>query len=255
MVNSGCLCIPSDEERKGDIITALHKYKPNYIALTPSVAWFPASELPASVHTFHMGGESLKAGLVKELSSRAVVIHAYGPAECSTVSTAIETSPDDKEDPPIGRSLGCCTWIIKLDGSDLAPVGETGELWIEGPIVGQGYFGEPEKTAAAFVKDPPWLLRGCAPMWHRKGYAGRHGRLYRTGDLVRYRSDGNLEFVGRKDSQVKIRGQRVELGEIEHHLERVLSAQSKADNVQITAEVIKLEESHTPTHRVKQNSS
>jgi amino acid adenylation domain-containing protein/non-ribosomal peptide synthase protein (TIGR01720 family) len=247
MVNSGCLCIPSDEERKGDIITALHKYKPNYIALTPSVAWFPASELPASVHTFHMGGESLKAGLVKELSSRAVVIHAYGPAECSTVSTAIETNPDDKEDPPIGRSLGCCTWIIKLDGSDLAPIGETGELWIEGPIVGQGYFGEPEKTAAAFVEDPPWLLRGCAPLWHRKGYAGRHGRLYRTGDLVRYRSDGNLEFVGRKDSQVKIRGQRVELGEVEHHLERVLSAQSKAENVQVIAEVIKLETSHTPT--------
>jgi amino acid adenylation domain-containing protein/non-ribosomal peptide synthase protein (TIGR01720 family) len=247
IVNSGCLCIPSDEERKGDIITALHKYKPNYIALTPSVAWFPASELPDSVHTFHMGGESLKASLVKELSSRAVIIHAYGPAECSTVSTAIETNPDDDADPPIGRSLGCCTWVIKLNGSDLAPIGETGELWIEGPIVGQGYFGEPEKTAAAFVENPPWLLRGCAPLSHRKGNVGRRGRLYRTGDLVRYRPDGNLEFVGRKDSQVKIRGQRVELGEIEYHLDSALTAQNKADNVHVIAEVIKLKNSDTPT--------
>jgi amino acid adenylation domain-containing protein/non-ribosomal peptide synthase protein (TIGR01720 family) len=247
MVNSGCLCIPSDEERKGDIITALHKYKPNYVALTPSVAWFPASALPDSVHTFHMGGESLKASLVKQLSTRAVIIHAYGPAECSTVSTATETNPDDDTDPPIGRSLGCCTWVIKLNGSNLAPIGETGELWIEGPIVGQGYFGEPEKTAAAFVENPPWLLRGCAPSSRRRGNGGRHGRLYRTGDLVRYRPDGNLEFVGRKDSQVKIRGQRVELGEIEHHLESALTVQNKADSVHVVAEVIKLKNSDTPT--------
>ncbi|KAK3312663.1 hypothetical protein B0H66DRAFT_595203 [Apodospora peruviana] len=243
LTSGGCLCIPSDDERKGDIIAALHKYKPTYVALTPSVAWFSASDLPSSVRTFHMGGEPLKAPLVKNLTSAgATVVHAYGPAECSTVSTAIMTDPTQDQDPPIGRALGCCTWVVKADGSDLVPVGEVGELWVEGPIVGQGYLREPEKTAAAFVEDPEWLLRGSL-----RTHDGRRGRLYRTGDLVRYKPDGNLEFVGRKDSQVKIRGQRVELGEIEHHLHHVLSQEAKAANIRILADVIKPKDSQIPT--------
>jgi non-ribosomal peptide synthase protein (TIGR01720 family) len=163
------------------------------------------------------------------------------------VSTAIKTNPQGDTDPPIGRGLGCCTWVIKLDGSDPAAIGEAGELCIEGPIVGQGYLGEAELTTAAFVEDPPWLLRGCAPSLDRKGHRGRRGRLYRTGDIVRYRSDGNLEFVGRKDSQIKIRGQRVELGEIDHHFERALTDKSRADGVHAIAEIITLKDGLNPT--------
>jgi aryl carrier-like protein len=163
------------------------------------------------------------------------------------VSTAIKTNPQGDTDPPIGRGLGCCTWVIKLDGSDPAAIGEAGELCIEGPIVGQGYLGEAELTTAAFVEDPPWLLRGYAPSLDRKGHRGRRGRLYRTGDIVRYRSDGNLEFVGRKDSQIKIRGQRVELGEIDHHFERALTDKSRADGVHAIAEIITLKDGLNPT--------
>ncbi|KAI9930841.1 Non-ribosomal peptide synthetase [Aspergillus wentii] len=243
----GCLCIPSDEERKGDLAGALRKYQVNYAVLTPSVAWFRASELPASLRTIHFGGEPLKAALVKELSTRSTVINAYGPAECSTVSTAIVADPNDSNDPTIGTGLGTCTWIAKLDGTDLVPVGEIGELWLEGPIIGQGYLGNTEKTTTAFVDTPPWLLRGCPSLSGITGHTGRQGRLYRTGDLVRYRPDGNIEFVGRKDSQVKIRGQRVELGEIEYNLERALTNEARADNVQIIAEVIKPDGSDVPT--------
>lgn len=243
----GCLCIPSDEERKGDLVGALRKYQPNYAVLTPSVAWFPASELPESLRTFHFGGEPLKAALVRELSTRSTVINAYGPAECSTVSTAIIADPKDSEDPTIGTGLGCLTWVTKIDGQDLVPIGETGELWLEGPIIGQGYLREPEKTATTFVKDPKWLLRGLPSTSHFKGHSGRSGRLYRTGDLVRYRPDGQLEFVGRKDSQVKIRGQRVELGEIEFNLQKALTEEAREENVQIMAEVIKPEGSNAST--------
>ncbi|KAI9835253.1 MAG: hypothetical protein M1819_002397 [Sarea resinae] len=234
----GCLCIPSDEERKGDLAGALRKYQVNYAVLTPSVAWFPAAELPASLRTIHFGGEPLKAALVKELAA-LTVINAYGPAECSTVSTAIVTDPTDDKDPTIGTGLGACTWIAKLDGIDLVPIGDIGELWLEGPIIGQGYLHDPEKTNMTFVDSPPWLLRGCPSLFGIKGHTGRRGRLYRSGDLVRYRPDGNLEFVGRKDSQVKIRGQRVELGEIEYNLQRALTDEARAKNVQIIAEIIK----------------
>ncbi|KAF7557585.1 hypothetical protein G7Z17_g620 [Cylindrodendrum hubeiense] len=243
----GCLCIPSDEERKGDLVAALHKYEVNYAVLTPSAAWFPASELPATLRTIHFGGEPLQSTLVKELSVSSTVINAYGPAECSTVSTATVTNPNDDKNPTIGTGLGACTWIVKLDGTDLVPVGEIGELWIEGPIVGQGYLRDPEKTATTFVDNPPWLLRGCPSLHGMKGHTGRKGRLYRSGDVVRYRADGTLEFVGRKDSQVKIRGQRVELGEIEYNLQRALTESTRAEHVQIVAEVIKPDGSKVPT--------
>ncbi|KAI9647878.1 hypothetical protein NHQ30_004266 [Ciborinia camelliae] len=240
----GCLCIPSDQERKEDLTGALRKYQVNYAVLTPSVAWFPASELPNSLRTIHFGGEPLKAAMVKELSTRVTVINAYGPAECSTVSTAIVADPNDNKDPTIGTGLGACTWVVKLDGTDLVPIGEIGELWVEGPIVGQGYLGDPKKTAETFVDSPSWLLRGCGGLGDR---TGRSGRLYRTGDLVRYTVEGNLEFVGRKDSQVKVRGQRVELGEIEYNLQRALTDEARVKNVQIIAEVIKPHGSDVPT--------
>lgn len=87
-----------------------------------------------------------------------------------------------------------------------------GELLIEGPIVGRGYLNEPEKTAAVFIAPPQWLssIRGDQ----------YHSRLYKTGDLVQYdpSMDGSLLFVGRKDNQIKLRGQRIELGEIESQI-------------------------------------
>ncbi|KAI3318464.1 acetyl-CoA synthetase-like protein [Xylariaceae sp. AK1471] len=243
----GCLCIPADEERKGDLPGALRKYKVNYAVLTPSVAWFPASELPDSLRTIHFGGEPLKASMVKEFSTCATIINAYGPAECSTVSTAAVTDPKDDNDPTIGTGLGVCTWVVRSDGSDLVAIGEIGELWLEGPIVGQGYLHEPEKTAASFVGSPPWLLRGSPSFLGSGGHPGRRGRLYRSGDLVRYEADGSLHFIGRKDSQVKIRGQRVELGEIEYNLQQALTNEARMKNIQIVAEVVTPEGSSAST--------
>ncbi|THC87576.1 hypothetical protein EYZ11_012980 [Aspergillus tanneri] len=72
---------------------------------------------------------------------------------------------------------------------------------------------------AAFIEDPDWLLQGS------HSQPGRHGRLYKTGDLAQYNEDGRLTYVGRKDSQVKIRGQRVELGEVEHYVRESLTTE------------------------------
>ncbi len=145
------------------------------------------------------------------------VLNGYGPSECTPMSTFNYNSSSPEEATRIGRGVGLVTWVVDPENHDcLLPLGCVGELLLEGPLVGPGYLNDPEKTAAAFIEDPPtWLRRGTTDV------PGRHGRLYKTGDLVRYNADGSLTFMGRKDAQVKIRGQRVELGEVEHWVQEI----------------------------------
>ncbi len=138
-------------------------------------------------------------------------INGYGPTE--TVVTPLVWKGDgsalpDSPTVPIGRPVGDRRCHI-LDG-DLSPVplGVTGELWIGGSGLARGYAGQPAATADRFIPDP----FGPDP------FGAKGGRLYRTGDLARWRADGTVEFLGRRDHQVKLRGFRVELGEIESHL-------------------------------------
>lgn len=145
------------------------------------------------------GGEAVDAALVHEMLPLVKALwNVYGPTETTTLSV-VHRLTGDAETPPIGRPLPG-EWAYVADASGrLLPPGTVGELWIGGSGVAGGYRGRPELTGAAFVPDP--YVPG--------------GRCYRTGDLVRWDADGLLEFVGRADHQVKIRGQRVELGEIE----------------------------------------
>lgn len=111
----------------------------------------------------------------------------------------------------IGTAVGCATWIVDPEDSNrLLPIGAVGELVIEGPGVAKGYLNDPVRTDKSFIRPPSWMPRGRA--------SGQ--RLYRTGDLAKYYPDGSLCFVGRLDSQVKIRGQRFELGEVESTLSK-----------------------------------
>ncbi|MFI8351558.1 non-ribosomal peptide synthetase [Streptomyces sp. NPDC085596] len=125
----------------------------------------------------------------------------YGPAESTTACTAHHITARDAEGDaiPIGRPLDGITAHVFTDGRPAAP-GETGELLIGGAQLARGYLNAPELTAERFVDDP---------------YGTGIGRAYRTGDLVRLREDGVLDYVGRADNQCKIRGFRVELGEVE----------------------------------------
>ena len=116
-------------------------------------------------------------------------------------------------------------WVGLIDPENdqrMMPIGQVGELAIEGHILARGYLDDPVKTDAAFIRDHVWLLHGSSTR------PGRHGRVYKTGDLVYYNPDGTCEIVGRKDTQVKIRGQRVELGDVESSLRRVFP---KADAI------------------------
>jgi amino acid adenylation domain-containing protein len=144
------------------------------------------------------GGEALPPMLSRELRQRtAVAWNVYGPTETTIWSTFQQLGGGD--DTTIGRPLDNTETYILDEHAELVPVGVTGELYIGGVGVARGYIGRPDLTADRFVPNP----------------FGTGTRLYRTGDLARYRPDGRIEFLGRRDHQVKIRGHRIELGEVE----------------------------------------
>ena len=240
MAAGGCLCIPNQAKRQDDLTDSIRGLKANYVHLTPTVGRLVDCKDISAVKTFVLGGEKLTRRDVEHYACVETVKHTYGPAECTVTVMGSDVYPDQGKQPSIGKGWGSVTWIVRLDGSALAAIGEVGELWIEGPLVGQGYLSNPAKTAEVFIKDPSWLVRGVPSA----NIPGRGGRLYRTGDLVRYESGGVITFVGRKDDQVKIRGQRVELGDVETHVKRLLSL--RQSDVQLAAEVIEPRGSPNP---------
>lgn len=138
-------------------------------------------------------------------------MNAYGPAECAVIVTLQQAVRDPQMTANIGITSGAVGWVVDpRNVNRLCPVGAVGELLVEGPTIAREYVNHPEMTAEAFVKDPTWM----------RTFRNRMTRLYRTGDLVQYTDTGEFRFVGRKDTQVKLRGQRVEIGEVEHHLRR-----------------------------------
>ncbi|HEX8320473.1 non-ribosomal peptide synthetase/type I polyketide synthase [Longimicrobium sp.] len=134
------------------------------------------------------------------------VTNNYGPTECTAIVTSTRVEAEGDRAPCIGRP-GDNSRVFVLDAAlHPAPVGVPGELFVGGAQVARGYLGRPALTAERFVPDP---------------FAARPGsRLYRTGDRVRWLADGTLDFVGRRDAQVKVRGFRIEPGEIETVLRR-----------------------------------
>ena len=222
LVTSGCVCVPSEDERLNDPVGAMRRLGANALYTTPTVArLFDPTQL--DLRWIRLGGESL-ARTDLQWAKQTKLFPSYGPAECAVVSTlnpnvtnGINTNDVDSKN--IGRGVSTVTWIVDpLDHTKLSPIGAVGELVIEGPTVGQGYLNETAKTAVSFIQPPPWLVRGA----EERRSDGQCGRLYKTGDLVRYADDGSLVFVGRRDGQVKVRGQRVEIGDIEHHVRQCL---------------------------------
>ncbi|HET6857870.1 MAG TPA: non-ribosomal peptide synthetase [Streptomyces sp.] len=152
-------------------------------------------------------GESLPVQLAREWKDRypdIQLVNAYGPTECSDDVAHYVVPADHIPNPvPVGKPIeNSCLYILDAD-LELAPQGLRGQLYVGGLAVGRGYYNDPRRTAKAFIPDP---------------FSQRPGaRMYHTGDVVRWVEDGTLTFEGRNDSQVKIRGNRIELGELQSH--------------------------------------
>ncbi|OSS50544.1 hypothetical protein B5807_04731 [Epicoccum nigrum] len=216
LVYGGCICVPSEGDRRNDLAKAIAIMDVNWAFLTPSVARLLDPRLVPSLDILVIGGEQVNSADWYRWPSSVQTINGYGPTECCVFCVGYASRRGFKSG-IIGTSIASVSWVVDPENHDrLAPLGSIGELLVEGPILARGYLNDADKTAAAFINDPAWLLEGC------EGHGGRRGRLYKTGDLVRYDGDGNLVCLGRKDGQVKVRGQRVELGEIEYHLRQCL---------------------------------
>ncbi|HEX2252230.1 MAG TPA: amino acid adenylation domain-containing protein, partial [Thermoanaerobaculia bacterium] len=170
--------------------------------------------VPPGVRTVNLAGEALLGSLVERIHGscpEAEVWNLYGPSEDTTYST-FSRVPRGSAVPAIGRPLPR-TRAYLLDGRlGPVPVGVAGELYLAGAGLARGYWGRPALTAERFVPNP---LAGEAA-----GSAAGE-RMYRTGDLARWRPDGELVYLGRADHQVKVRGFRIEPGEIEAALDRL----------------------------------
>jgi amino acid adenylation domain-containing protein len=203
----GCLCVPSEDDRFNNLPGVIRQLGVNFLILTPSVARTLApSEIP-SVHTMILLGEAVLACDITTWSDAMSLYVGYGPAECTLLTTMSRLDRVDPGPPKIGNPLNGSCWVAHpSDHNQLVPIGVVGELIIGGPIVGRGYIGRPKESAAAFIRNPTWAAEFGIP---------GDQRLYKTGDLVKYNWDGSLRIIGRKDTQVKLRGQRIELEEIE----------------------------------------
>lgn len=229
------LCIPSNAERQSDLAGSLEKFQVTHVEITPSAAQLLPPRILKRLDRLTLSGEALSPELARYWSGMVKnVQNSYGPCECTPSTTAANIHPGNVGSASIGRGIGVNTWVVSTAGDSLAPLGSTGELLLEGPLVGLGYLNDAERTATSFIESPPWLLRGSAT------HTGRRGRLYKTGDLVRYLPDGSLTFLGRKDSQVKINGQRLELGDIEYY---VRSSITCSYSVQVVVDVAKPQDS------------
>jgi len=157
-----------------------------------------------------VAGEACRPALVQRHHSalpETALVNEYGPTEATVWCSAHRCQPSEARGLiPIGGPVAHARLYVLDPGRELAPIGVVGELYVGGPCVARGYLNQPELTAQRFLPDP------------FQGAAG--GRLYRTGDLARWRPDGTLEFRGRIDDQVKVRGHRIELGEVESALLR-----------------------------------
>ncbi|QGV82499.1 amino acid adenylation domain-containing protein [Streptomyces ficellus] len=200
------LCLATDDERLSiDRLQALmERAGITVIDLPPTVMPLLAPEKFADLRIAFVGGEAFSGELVNRWNPGRRLFNGYGPTEC-TVTMIVEECPGTWDTtPPIGLPMANHVAHVLDRGLRPVPVGVPGELVIGGAGLARGYLDRDELTAEKFVPDP----FGTAP----------GGRLYRTGDLVKRLPDGRLVFLGRLDQQVKIRGLRIELGEVESAL-------------------------------------
>jgi amino acid adenylation domain-containing protein/non-ribosomal peptide synthase protein (TIGR01720 family) len=209
--------------------------------------------LPVHLHTFLTGGESVPAAVFREWAGltgrRVTFLSSYGPTEATVAASVFVTDngPGERSwsQVPIGRPLPNVRLHVLDRWLRPSPVGVPGQLFVGGPGLARGYLGRPDATAEVFLPDP--LPPG------QRGEPG--GRLYRTGDLARSLPDGNLEFLGRADHQVKVRGFRIELAEIETALSRfpalreavVLLREDRPGDKRLVAYIVPHEPAAAPT--------
>ncbi|MFG3039424.1 amino acid adenylation domain-containing protein [Streptomyces sp. NPDC048330] len=204
-VGGRLVLVPAERRVAGPALTDyIARHRATHMILPPSLvsALPPECELPEGA-VLVVGTEAVPAELIARWDGRVRVVVAYGLTEASVNSTLWPADPGRPGPAPIGRPDPNTRAYVLDTALRPAPVGAEGELYVAGRGLARGYLGRPGLTCERFVADP---------------YGPPGSRMYRTGDRVRWGADGNLEFLGRADGQIKIRGHRIEPGEVESAL-------------------------------------
>ncbi|MFF9341113.1 amino acid adenylation domain-containing protein [Streptomyces sp. NPDC014773] len=204
----GCVCLSSVTAPTDDELSGVAAFPATFLKATPShVAILDEAEAGFSPSgELLLGGESLSTEMLELWRARnpkSTVFNVYGQTETTVNCTEYRIEPGRKTPPgvlPVGRPQARQGVYVLNSALELVPPGVVGEIHVTGAGLAHGYLNRPGLTAERFVADP---------------FGAPGGRMYRTGDLGRWNKDGDLEFAGRADQQVKINGFRVELGEIE----------------------------------------
>ena len=208
LVHGGCVCIPSDHDRMNNLIPAIEALRVNWAILTPTFARSIKPRDVPNLTTLVLAGEAIGQDTVQTWLPHVRLINGYGPAECCILSTVTGSWEQWMSHECIGRAVGGDCWVVHpQDINRLAPIGSIGEILIEGPCLAREYLGDPGQTASTFITDPKWSTPSPRPR-----------RFYRTGDFGTQNRDGSISFKGRRDDQIKVRGQRLEVGETESRL-------------------------------------
>ncbi|PPD36106.1 MAG: non-ribosomal peptide synthetase [Methylomonas sp.] len=210
----GKLCLPTDSTHNDPafLVEWIRTEQVSHLLCLPSLHSVLLKQADTrqleSLRTVIVAGEACSANVVRQhydCLPAAALFNEYGPTEGSVWCTVYRIPPEQDEDPiPIGHPIPGVQIYLLDTYLNPVPIGVHGELYIGGDGVAMGYLNQAAWTAERFIANPLGAVAGA--------------RLYRTGDRARYRADGTLEFLGRADQQLKIRGFRVELGAIESRL-------------------------------------
>ncbi|THZ73389.1 putative nonribosomal peptide synthase [Aureobasidium pullulans] len=215
----GCICIPNEQDRRLNLSRFCKEFNVTLALITPTLASILDPAAFPTLKTLIFGGEALQQDVVDKwsFSNGPRIFQGYGPAETGPCVTGRVAERPEILGTPLENSL--CVLVDPNNHEKLVPLGAVGELVVGGPSLLREYIGNSSITSLATLDNPSWVGDLDTSVT----------RFYRTGDLLRYSidtMDGSLECVGRKDDQVKYHGQRIELKEIEHHLNKIPEVES-----------------------------
>lgn len=239
-----CLAPPSASLPGAELADFMRRERITAAGLTPT-AWtsLPSIDLP-DLTVIKSGGEPLPSSLIERWGETRRIFNSYGPTETTVYCIRTEVEADGRK-PPIGRpAINTKAYILDRYGNPV-PICAIGELYIGGVGIARGYINRDELTSEVFRPNP--------------FDDDSQSRLYKTGDRARYRTDGTIEFLGRKDGQIKIRGMRVELAEIEQCLMKhenvkaccVTLTEGPDENASLTAYVVRRRDSSEATDELQ----
>ncbi|WP_353929454.1 amino acid adenylation domain-containing protein [Okeanomitos corallinicola TIOX110] len=208
LYGGSCVLYPDRIPTPEGLVEIIQKYKVNTLFLTTALFNLLIDQIPqglSEIKQLMFGGESISVNHLHRalaILPETQIIHAYGPSECTVFTCCYlipKQIPENIKSIPIGKPIGDRNVYLLDTHLHRVPIGVPGELYVGGASVARGYLNQPKLTSEKFIANP--FIQGDI--------------LYKTGDLVRRLPDGNLEFIGRIDTQVKVRGFRIELSEIE----------------------------------------